>query len=268
MLRTTRYPVTNPLLKNIINYFWVLESESEVSVNHKLLPVSNVDMIFNFCPSPITYINEEGNTETKSIHLNGIHNRFYSIIQTGKLKVFGVSFLQAGLFPILRTPLNEITDKTINVDDIITAFTDDIMEKVSFADSDIDIIKVIENKIVHLLDYNLMPEKIIYKILKLCASDTILNINDLCNNTGINRRTIERVFNKYVGISPKLFARINRFQKTIKELNHSNSLTSIAYDFNYFDQTHFIKDFKSFVGCTPTEFINKNTSIKQIIKYS
>lgn len=268
MLRTTRYPVTNPLLKNIINYFWVLESESEVSVNHKLLPVCNVDMIFNFCPSPITYMNENGNTETKSVHLNGIHNKCFTIIQTGKLKVFGVSFHQAGLFPILKTPLSEVTDKTINADDIISAFTNEIMERAELANSDQDIIKIIENKIVDLLDYTLIPDISIYRILKLFNVDNIVKVDDLCEKSGINRRTIERIFNKYIGVSPKLFVRINRFQKATKELHHSNTLTSTAYDLNYFDQTHFIKDFKSFTGCTPSEFLNKNTSVKQIIEYS
>ncbi len=268
MLSTTKYSVSNPLLKNIINYFWVLESEADVSVNHKLLPVSNVDMIFNFCSSPITYINEEGNTETKSIHLNGIHNRCYSIVQTGKLKVFGVSFHEAGLFPILKLPLNKLADKTINLDDIVTEFTDEIMEKTVLADTDKEIFKIIENKIVDLLDISLMPDKSIYSILKLYKSGENLNINDFCLDTGINRRTFERIFNKYIGINPKLFMRINRFQKAIKELHQANLLTSIAYDYNYFDQTHFIKDFKSFTGCTPSEFLNKNTSVKQIIKLS
>ncbi len=268
MLRTTRYPVTNPLLKNIIKYFWVLESESEVSIMHKLLPVTNIDFIFNFCPSPITYINEKGKTETDCIHLNGIRGNYLTINQTGKLKVFGVSFHQAGLFPILKSPLDELADKTINLDDILTRFTDDIMEKAALADSDLDILKIIENKIVDLLDISLMPDKRIYNLINVCSSDENLNINDFCENTGINRRTFERIFNKYIGVSPKLFMRINRFQKTIKELNQTSLLTSIAYDNNYFDQTHFIKDFKSFMGSTPTEFLNKNIAVKQIIEYS
>ena len=79
------------------------------------------------------------------------------------------------------------------------------------------------------------------------------------NELNITERSLERYFKQYVGISPKLYARINRFQTALETLRKSNfdSLTDIAYQNNYFDQSHFIRDFKEFAGTTPKHFLHQ-----------
>lgn len=269
-LHTTRYPVRHPILKNLIKYYWVIESKSPVMINHKLLPVSNIDLILNLS-SPIKYFNN-GKTEivAKDFHFNGIRDKYHIINQTGVIRVVGISFFPTGLFPILKMPISEFTNKTIELDLIIKGFTEDIVNKINIKDSIPEVIKIIENTLVEIVDVSLIPRKEIYEILYLYDKNICdLSINDFCKQYGINQRKLERMFNKYIGISPKLFYRINRFGKIVNSLKKANndSLTSLAYNNNYYDQTHFIKDFKLFTGITPTEFLEQNSSIKQIIKY-
>ncbi|TCO77919.1 helix-turn-helix domain-containing protein [Marinisporobacter balticus] len=270
LLQTIRYPVRHPMLKRLIKYYWVTETKSSVDVNHKLLPVSNIDLILNFS-SPIRYSKDEKTKVVpRGFHFNGISNKYYLINQSGVLRVLGISFFPTGLFPILKIPISEFKDETVEIDLIIKGFTENIVDKINITDSIHTIIKIIETEVVKIVDVSRIPRKEIYEVFDAFNQNiNDLSINDFCKQYGINQRQIERIFNKYIGISPKLFYRINRFQETVNyfKKSNNNSFTSLAYNNNYYDQTHFIKDFKSFTGSTPTEFLNQNSSIKQIIKY-
>jgi AraC-like DNA-binding protein len=72
----------------------------------------------------------------------------------------------------------------------------------------------------------------------------------------LSERTLERKFKQAVGISPKLFARIARFQQSLDQLrqNQYDKLSDVAYGNEYADQSHFIRVFKEFTGFTPLEF--------------
>lgn len=270
LLKTTKYPVNNPILKKLIKYYWLIESQLPIEVNHKLLPVSNIDFILNLS-SPIRYLKEEKlEIVSTGFHFNGITDRYFWIKQTGILRVLGISFFPIGLFPILKIPISEFKDNTIEIDSVISNFTETVIGKIDNTQSIYEIINIIENQLIQNVDLSLMPRKEVFGIFEVFNS----NINDfsiksLCEQYGINQRKLERVFNKYMGVSPKLFYRINRFQEIINYMqkNNSENLTRIVYDNNYYDQMHFIKDFKLFAGSTPIEFINQRKSVKQITKY-
>ncbi len=73
-------------------------------------------------------------------------------------------------------------------------------------------------------------------------------------NTGISQRQLRRLFKYYIGDTPKTFSKVVRFQNILKAKPSSQSLrkNKLFYDLGYFDQAHFIKDFKNFYGVTPT----------------
>ena len=84
----------------------------------------------------------------------------------------------------------------------------------------------------------------------------LVNVRELARENFLSDRQFERKFKEFSGFSPKLFARISRFQATLKEYGSGKSLTAIAYDCGYYDQSHFINDFKEFSGYNPKVFFN------------
>ena len=74
-------------------------------------------------------------------------------------------------------------------------------------------------------------------------------------NTGISPRQLRRIFNYYIGTTPKTFSKVVRFQNILKAKPSSQSLkkNKLFYDVGFYDQAHFIKDFKNFYGVTPTQ---------------
>ncbi|MFO7753602.1 MAG: helix-turn-helix domain-containing protein [Desulfobacteraceae bacterium] len=84
-----------------------------------------------------------------------------------------------------------------------------------------------------------------------------IQVSKLADALGVKERTLERKFAASLGISPKKFIRLVRFQKVVEKLKSGHTagmLTDTAYEFGYTDQSHFIKDFKSFSGVSPGEF--------------
>ncbi len=93
-----------------------------------------------------------------------------------------------------------------------------------------------------------------------------LSINELSKQKNINRRQLTRKFSSAIGLSPKQLSKTIRLQATLKTLMSKNdkSLTDLAYENEYFDQAHFIKEFKEFTGLTPKEFYGDHLKMSLI----
>jgi AraC-like DNA-binding protein len=105
------------------------------------------------------------------------------------------------------------------------------------------------------------------RIIKdLQGSDNIDNIETIAGRYNISTRYLSKLFLQYTGVTPKLYTKINRFQQSLQLISEKqDSLTSIAYDCGYFDQSHFIRDFKSFAGFTPSAYSPDAYPVGQII---
>ncbi len=269
-LTTKRYLAIHPTLKKLIKYYWIIESTEPVEFNHKLIPVGNVDLIINRS-SPIKYTNHLGEISSpKGNHLTGIRDSYCWINQKGVLSVIGISFSQLGLFPILKTPISEISNSITELELVSKAFAK-AEYKVYNSKHTQDTINIIENELLQILDPTLIPSKEVYKIVHYFNKDIFrYDIQDFCAKYGINQRRLERIFNKYIGVSPKRLHKITQCKHILNCLKYmgSNSLTTLAYDCGFYDQNHFIKDFKAYTGNTPTEYLKQNSTVKQIIDFS
>jgi AraC-like DNA-binding protein len=112
------------------------------------------------------------------------------------------------------------------------------------------------------------------RMLHECIDAILLNkgnleIKDISKRIGISDRTLQRRFQSYVGLTPKQFAKIIRFQSSLSMLNQSKKtqLTDIAYDTGYFDQSHFIRQFKVFTKQKPFTFREKNESLSPLSNF-
>ena len=98
-------------------------------------------------------------------------------------------------------------------------------------------------------------------ITELKQDDFFENIENMVSRYGLTSRYLQKLFLQYTGLTPKLYHKINRFQKSLVLVSKRNSsLTSIAHECGYFDQSHFIRDFKSFTGLLPSVHIPENSS--------
>ncbi|PAB59481.1 helix-turn-helix domain-containing protein [Anaeromicrobium sediminis] len=271
LVNLEKYPVKNHVLKSLIKYFWVMDSHGLINISHKLLPVNNIDMILNLSSS-IKYIDLNGKEIIcNNSHFSGLRKKHYTIVQRGKGEVIGISFFPQGIYPFLKVPINEFKNKIIDIDLVIKEFTNRLKEKLYNKKTLSDRLSVLEEELINILDFNLLLGKEKNSILnEFNRSMDKLNIKEFCNLYGVNERRLERLFNKHVGVSPKEYHKISRFQYILKMLLEQDyeDLTSLAYEGRYYDQTHFVKEFKSYTGTSPSNFIKEKKSVKEILEYS
>jgi hypothetical protein len=117
MLNITRFSINDPGLAPWVKFIWRLETGSEVTVNHKLLPSSGVDIILNLSDKIVYRIGSD-TFMPDDFHFNGIRDRYGFILQQGKLNVYGISFRPYGLYPVLRRPLSDYTNRIVDLGEV------------------------------------------------------------------------------------------------------------------------------------------------------
>jgi AraC-like DNA-binding protein len=103
-------------------------------------------------------------------------------------------------------------------------------------------------------------------IKELQQNDTPDNVETIALRHNISSRYLRKLFLQYTGVTPKLYNKINRFQLSLQLVSESgSSLTSIAYDCGYADQSHFIRDFRSFTGFPPSAYSPQAYPVSQVL---
>lgn len=154
---------------------------------------------------------------------------------------------------------NELTDTCIDFDLLPFKGAKDLIERLSEGISIENQIQLLSSFMLTLIDqHNTSVERDLqYVTNHLASAKGNVPLKALQNDLQVSERTFERKFLQHVGVSPRLFARICRFNSALSQLRSNNylKLTDIAYDSEFADQSHFARTFKEFTGLTPTEYL-------------
>ncbi len=177
----------------------------------------------------------------------------YTITTYGITDVVMIMFKPSGIYRLFNFPLNQITNNDIELTDVIGAVAEDIYRKLLENKDKAHRLKVIND---FLTGY--IPEEIVYDpveevLEKINSQNGILILKDVFNDLSISERTIQRKFKEVVGLSPKQYTRIIRVNYLLKLIKQGKirNWNEISYLGGYYDQTHFIKEIKTFTGVTP-----------------
>ena len=241
-------------LKSYIRYFWVLEQQSDSQSVDTLSPLADG------CPGIIFQHPSEGNFYHDSgkhfpeIFLYGQTITPLDIKVRGKFKTLGVCFSPSALKSIFRFHASELTDSCVDLSLLLSRVTEPLLnartasEQIAFLSAEIYKLVVGKNaKVDHAIEYALS---------KMVKSGGNVVLKNLQKDLQLSERGFQRRFDQQVGISPKLFARVCRFQASLTQLKNNAyiNLSDIAFDNGYADQSHFIRSFKEFAGFSPFEF--------------
>lgn len=268
LLKVEKYYPRSSLLKGLVKYFWVLKSDRQEQLDHKILPVNNIDIVFNFA-APMDSVSGGRSSAMPRCYFSGIRNQHYIFQQKGRLNTFGISFFPAGVYPLLKTPLAEFRNDLIDCKLALSGFVARVEQSLDPEGDARQQVKVLENTLALSIDPRLRPDQADSRLLRAFqAGEGALSIKSFCAKHGVHQRRLERLFRKYVGAGPKTFQRLSRFQAVLAKLlgNDFRDLTSLAHESNFHDQAHFINDFKSFSGSAPKAFWAEKKAMMQILR--
>ncbi|MDF2553993.1 MAG: helix-turn-helix protein [Chryseobacterium sp.] len=239
-------------LKPYIKYFVV--SENELENEYKVFPSSGLVIGFQYKGQLATV---KDNTESKltTAGITGITDGYKIFKNSANIGTILVYFTEIGFTHFVSHPANELFNLSLSLDDIFDKNNViEVEEKLTIATTDKQRIKIVEQFLLSQLK-DIETDKLIVEAVKLIyQSNGTIRIKELNEKLFISQSPFEKRFRKVVGTTAKKFASIVRFNTVLDNLNDSKSLTEICYENNFFDQAHFIKDFKQFTGDTPENF--------------
>lgn len=248
----------NKDLSGLIKCYWTLESLKDETPNKQtVVPDGCMEMIFHYGDVYKQYTNNGSSLIQPKCFVIGQLTKPLEIEPTGKSDIFSVRFHPEGFLPFATIPLKEMENTAISLEKIFGNEGIKIEQKMLNTNSSTEKIKLIETFLLNRLTDNETVDRIVKSTVEtILTANGQLSINELSKQTSINRRQLERKFSASIGLSPKQLSKTIRLQATLKILLDKNftSLTALAYENEYYDQAHFIKDFKEFTGVTPKEF--------------
>jgi AraC-like DNA-binding protein len=182
----------------------------------------------------------------------------FQVIDTEQqMEVMGVHLRAGGMRALSRVPTNKFTNQDVPLSEIWGGFVAELHDKIRLVSSPETKLQVLEILLMRRLREDLIPHRAIPEALRLLEPDqNPVKMAHLAESIGLSSRRFIEIFTSHVGLSPKSYARIRRFQRALRAI-HGSSVSSwadLAFDCGWCDQAHMIRDFKQFSGVTPTEY--------------
>lgn len=239
-------------LKPYIKYFVV--SEDELENEYKVFPSSGLVIGFQY-KGQLSNIKDNNENKLATAGITGITDGYKIFKNSADIGTILVFFTEIGFTHFASQPANELFNLSISLDNIFDKNKiAEVEEKLTIATKDRQRIKIVEQFLVSQLK-DIETDKLIVEAVKLIyQTNGAIRIKELNERLFISQSSFEKRFRKVVGTTAKKFASIVRFNTVLDSLNETKSLTEICYENDFFDQAHFIKDFKQFTGDTPEKF--------------
>ena len=250
----------SPQLAPYIRMYWAMENSLPKQQKHKqrIVPSGFGEITFYEGNIPDSTL-KDGYLKSSS-QISGQKNNHFDLIISGTIKLFSVVFEPYGISRFFNISASELFNQTIPLRFILGTQLDALEDKIFESKSLANKIVLIENFFSKLLseDLNYSLPRILNSVQEISANNN-LGVTHLASNANLSRKQYERNFANTVGISPKQFMRVIRFQRAlyIRQNNLVVNLTQLAYDAGYYDQSHMVSEFKLLSGYSPKQYFDQ-----------
>lgn len=251
-------------LKAFVRGFWTLEapSEGKAPTTFRTFADGSPGLIFHEVANGSFYQNGK---ELPHFFLYGQATTHANIHSTGPLTAVGIFLRPDALKAVFGLNASLLTDTCMDASMLILKSNTSLIDQLQHTAS-------LPGKIELLAGWlHAQAQKhqhgkhdmMQYAVTAIAKSKGNIALKGLQTELQLSERSFERKFKEYIGISPKLFSRICRFQATLQQLRNNNygKLSDIAFENDYADQSHFIRAFKEFAGVSPLQYQKASTEI-------
>jgi AraC-like DNA-binding protein len=241
-------------LQPFIECYWRFEGFS-TALEQSIFVDAKPDILFNFGGAyQRTDLLTPLQKETLTIaHLDAQRDYPLQVAQHGRVQLIGVRFYAGGLSAFVSMSLHELLNQVIDLRLIFGSAVLELEARLYEADSRAQVALLNGFFLQHL-----RPSQA-HLYIRLTAREIemtngAVDIGTLSKQSGYSIRTLDRYFQQFYGVSPKFYARIQRFQHALIRLSQPLSLAEIALMCGYYDQAHFTKEFSQFTGQSPYQY--------------
>jgi AraC-like DNA-binding protein len=248
-------------LADYVRFFWFTEGSASIHKPfvHHAFAYPCPEFIFCY-KGQFNYNSELEAERTLFPGIYGQTQTFSKAASEADFGIFGFYLYPHALPQLFCIPANEFTNQSADLKSLCGKEGEILEEKLMLAADNDQRVKLVSGFLeAQLKNASTEYTNIFSSIKAISNSCQVTSVKALADNSFLSVRQFERRFKEFSGFSPKLFLRITRFNSVLNKTFQNKSLAQIAYEFGYYDQSHFIHDFQKFSGRTPKEYFRQET---------
>lgn len=249
----------HPALAPHIRLFWYARNPLAQHGLERVLPTAHLQIVMSLARDYLTDCNSIAGGRSAPSILGGIRSRYQVIDRFDMTELIGVVFRPGGTTAFFPFNTFHLADTETGLGDLWGTRETDLRGRLRESASIGDKFRILDQEFLQRLSRSKAPHQPANLSLALTAmhgSDEALTVNGISRQIGLSTRRLSEIFREQVGTTPKLYLRILRFQKAVQQLHRAEDIRwmDLALNCGYYDQSHFVNDFREFSGINPTTY--------------
>ena len=247
-------------LASHVERLWYCDGHAGIHGKERVLPDGRFQLAFSLAEGPISALADpmSGRDEIAPSLLLGIRSRF-SMIDTAKLRsAMGVVFRPGGARVFLNSPADAFHNKDVSLDLIWGSMVRTLRDWLLTATRPAEKFKLLEAVLLERLNERAQLNAVVqYALKEFARRSEMPRVQEIAQEGGLSRRRFAHLFREQIGMPPKLYCRVQRFQNALKQIVSGAPVewAQVALAAGYCDQAHFAHEFRDFSGLSPTAYL-------------
>ncbi len=252
-------------LSEFVGLLWMYEGYQQPHEKERLLPDGSMELVVNLNEDLVRAYDPYETQKFQSLRgsvMVGAHSEFFVIDTAQQQSVVGVHFKPGGAFPFFDPPAGELRNQMVSLDDLWGSMAGQLRERLLEAGTPEAMFRVLEEVLIARAAERLQRHPAVtFALGEFHGSTHSRTIAQVTGQIGLSPKRFIEVFRGEVGLTPKLFCRVRRFQRAVRLASSGRPVewAALAVDCGYFDQAHFIHDFRAFSGINPSTYVAQRT---------
>ncbi len=262
---TYRTYIPQPPLSDFVDLFWLYEGHDPPHAKERLLPTGTVELVTDLREEELRVYDGQNRGQFQSFRtalVCGPHSEPFVIDAASQDQILGVHFKPGGAFPFLGLPATELHNAHVSLEVLWGTKAAELRDRLLEAGTPEMRFRVLEEALLTQAARPLaLHPAVAFALEEFLGAPHARKTSEVSERVGLSLGRFIRVFGEEVGLTPKRFCRVRRFQEVLRLIKGERRVDwgEIALGYGYFDQAHFIHDFRAFSGLTPTEYLARRT---------
>jgi AraC-like DNA-binding protein len=258
-----------PPLLDFVEDIWLYDGYTPPHSRERILPSGTIELVVNLREDELRIYGAaqpERCSRFSGALVSGAYGGFFVSDSAEEASIMGVHFRPGGAFPFLGLPAGELADAHVDLETLWGRTAVELRERLCAAATPAERFQLLERALVSVLSRPPERHYAVPAALAAFRQDAHVTVRDVARRIGLSERRFIQVFTAETGMTPKLFCRVQRFQRAREMARKAASpdWARLAVDCGYFDQSHLIRDFRAFSGFSPAEYLRHLDSLRRL----